>query len=360
MAHRVTLIPGDGIGPEVTAAARLALEATGVAIEWDVQRAGAEALAECGSALPDGLVESVRERGTALKGPLATPSGPGFASVNVALREALELHTGVRPARALPGSPASFRALDVVVARMLPGDLYAGIEYAAGEPAAEEIRRLVAASSGQRIPADAGISLKPISAMQAETATRTALAWAVGAGRQRVTIVHKAAVMRATDGLFLRTARAVGEREFPQLTLDERSVDAVCHDLVTGRGLDVLLAPMLYGDVLSDLCAGMAGGLGLAPGVNLGERCAVFEAVHGTAPRLAGADRANPLAMIRCGAMLLRHLGENGAADRVEGAVAAVLAEGRTLTYDMRSGRDSGGAAGTRAVAEAVAARVSR
>lgn len=359
MAHRVTLIPGDGIGPEVTAAARLALEATGVAIEWDVQRAGAEALAECGSALPDALVESVRERGAALKGPVATPSGSGFASVNVALREALELHTGVRPAQALAGSPASFPALDVVVTRMLAGDLYAGIEYAAGEPAAAEIRRLVA-SSGQRIPADAGISLKPISAVQAETAARAAMAWAVGAGRQRVTIVHKAAVMRATDGLFLRTARAVAEREFPQLTLDERSVDAVCHDLVTGRELDVLLAPMLYGDVLSDLCAGMAGGLGLAPGVNLGERCAVFEAVHGTAPRLAGADRANPLAMIRCGAMLLRHLGENGAADRVEGAVAAVLAEGRTLTYDMRSGRDSGGAAGTRAVAEAVAARVSR
>lgn len=357
MPHSVTLIPGDGVGPEVTAGARLAVQAAGVAIDWDVQPAGAASFAATGSPLPDALVESVRERGVALKGPVSTPPGSASRSVNVVLREALDLHTGVRPSRALPGSPAPFPALDVVVARMLPGDLYAGIEYAAGDQTAAEIRRLVAASSGEEIPVDAGISLKPISAGQAETAARAAMAWAVARGRRRVTVVHKQTVMRATDGLFVRSARAVAEREFPELELDERSVDAVCHDLVTGRQLDVLLAPMLYGDVLSDLCAGMAGGLGLAPGVNLGERCAVFEAVHGTASRLAGADRANPLAMIRCAAMLLGHLGEAEAADRLEGAVAAVVAEGRTVTYDLRPGRDSDGAAGTRAVAEAVAVR---
>jgi isocitrate dehydrogenase (NAD+) len=358
-AHRVTLIPGDGIGPEVTTAARLVLDATGVAIEWDVQPAGHDALARAGTPLPDALVASISERGVALKGPVATPVDGGFRSVNVALRDALRLHTGIRPARTLPGAPVAFAGVDVVVARMLGGDLYAGIEYAAGTAPAAGIRRLVAEVSGERIAADAGISLKPISAAAAEAAARATMAWAQAAGRERVTVVHKASVMRATDGLFLERAREVARSEFPALELEERAVDSVCHDLVARPPRpDVLLTTMLYGDLLSDLCAGLTGGLGLAPGANLGDGCAVFEPVHGTAPRLAGADRANPLAMIRSGAMLLRRLGEDAAAEGVEDAVAGVVAEGRCVTYDLRSDRDPGRAAGTAAVAEAVAARL--
>jgi isocitrate dehydrogenase (NAD+) len=323
--HRVTLIPGDGIGPEVTAAARLAIEAAGVEIDWDVQFAGSAAFGRHGTALPASVVDSVRDRGAALKGPVATPRDAGSRSVNLALRERLGLHTGIRPCRAPPGISCPIPGVDVVVARVLPGDLYAGIEYEAADTGADDLRRLVAESGAGHIPADAGISLKSISPGEVERAARCALEWARANGRQKVTVVHKAAVMRATDGAFLRTCLAVAEGEFPDLELDDRQVDAVCHDLVVRpRDLDVLLAPMLYGDLLSDLCAGLSGGLGLAPGANLGDGCAVFEPVHGTAPRLAGSGRANPMAAMLSAAMLLRHLGDQRAAARVEEAVAAV------------------------------------
>jgi isocitrate dehydrogenase (NAD+) len=359
LPHRVTLIPGDGIGPEVTAAARRAVEAAGVEIDWDVQLAGAAAVADGDAPLPDSLVGSARERGVALKGPVSTPAGRGYRSVNVALREVLGLHTGIRPCRGLDGAPCAFPGVDVVVARMLPWDLYAGIEYAADDAGAAELRRLVAKTHGQRIPADAGISLKPMPRNEIERAARGALGWARANGRRRVTVVHKATVMRATDGAFLDCVRAVAEREYAELEFEDQLVDSVCHELVTRpERLDVLIAPMLYGDLLSDLCAGLAGGLGLAPGANLGDASAVFEPVHGTAPRLAGTGRANPAAMIRSAAMMLRHVGERDASERLEAAVAGVVAERRTVTYDLRPGRDPSGAAGTQEVAEAVAARL--
>ncbi len=354
MAHRATLIPGDGIGPEVVAAARAVVDATGAAIEWDIQEGGAAAHAGGGTALPDALVDSVRATGVALKGPLSTPPGTGRA-VNIALRDELGLHLGVRPCRALPGAPAPLGPVDVVVARMTDGDLYAGIEFAAGGPAAEQVRAL-AAATGARIAADAGIAVKPISYSAAERAARALLEWVRTHGRRRVTVVHKASVMPATDGVFLEAARAAAH-DFADIELDDRLVDAVCHDLVTRPGeADVLFAPMLYGDVLADLCAGLVGGLGMVPGVNLGDDCAVFEPVHGTAPRHAGAGRANPIAMILCGALLLDHLGEDAAARSVQDAVAKVVREGTTVTYDLRPARSLDGAAGTAAVADAVIA----
>lgn len=296
MSHRIVVLPGDGIGPDVVAAAQRAVEATGVPVEWDVH-----------AVYDDALVAAARETGAILKGPVGA-SGAG-RSPNLALREALGLELGVRPCRG--------RGRDVVVTRMLAGDLYAGIEFSAKHGAA--LRDLAPG-----IPPDAAIALKPISHAAAASSARMAFAWARAHGRSRVTIVHKATVMPVTDGLFLAAAYEQAS-EFPQLTVDDRLVDAVCHDLVTDRDpLDVLLAPMLYGDILSDVCAGLTGGLGFAPGVNLGPGCAVFEAVHGTARRHAGRGTASPIALIRSGAMLLEHLGESEAAARLHAAADAV------------------------------------
>ena len=361
MAHAVTLIPGDGIGPEVVRAARRVLEATGVAFVWDVQDIGAAAWQRTGEPLPRRALDSIRERGVALKGPVATPAGHGFRSVNIALRDALGLYAGVRPCRTWPGAPAPLGEVGVVVIRMTRGDLYAGLEFPAGSDGAARLRALLPEASAGEVPEDAGISLKPVSAAEARRVARFALRWAGAHARRRVTVVHKATVMRATDGLFLAAAREVAaERGAGGVPLDDRLVDSVCHDLVAGRaGFDVLLCTMLYGDLLSDLCAGLTGGLGLAPGVNVGDDCAVFEAVHGTAERHAGRDRANPIALILSGAMLLRHLGESDAADRVEAAVGAVIARGAVLTYDLARGRGRA-PAGTAAVADAVIAELQR
>lgn len=354
----MTLFPGEGVGPEVIAAAREVVEATGVRIDWDVQQVGAPALAAHGTPLPDAAVESLRERGVGLKGPVATPPS-GFRSINIGLRQALGLHTGVRPSRSFPGAPSPSPGMDVVVTRMLDGDLYAGIEYAPDDPAAADLRRVVAERGNGTIPEDAGIGLKPISPTQVERAARAALRWARANDRRRVTIVHKATLQRATDALFLETADEVARREFSDLEVDDRLVDAVCHDLAARPGtFDVLFSPIVYSDLLSDLCAGLTGGLGLAPGCNLGDDCALFESVHGTAPRLAGSGRANPMAAMLSGAMMLRHLGEADAAGRLVAAVADLVAEGRTVTYDLRPGRDPVGAARTGEVAEAVAARL--
>ena len=327
MAHRVTLIPGDGVGPEVTAAARGVLDATGVGIEWDVRE-------------PADAVESVRERGVALKGPTSTPIA-GARSANLALRAELGLHTSIRP--------VCWGGVDVVVARMNGEDLYAGIEWEAGS----EQARVVRDELGAPIAADAGVSLKPLSRSEAERSVRTALGWARANGRTRVTIAHKATVMRATDGVFLEVARAEAERA--GMEVDDALVDTLCGDLVRRpERYDVLLAPVMYGDILSDLAAGLAGGPGIAPNANLGEGCAVFEPVHGSAPRIAGRNLANPFAAILAGAMLLRHVGEPEAADRVERAVASA----ELVTYDLLPDRDESSAPSTEAVASAVAAAV--
>jgi len=296
VSHRVVVVPGHGIGPDVVAAAQRAVEATGAPVQWDLHEA-----------YGDALVAAAREAGAVLKGPLGASGGA--RSPNLELRDALGLVLGVRPCRGL--------GHDVVVTRMLADDLYAGIEFAAEQAA--PLRDLA-----PRVPADAAVALKPISPAAVRAAARRAFAWARDHGRSRVTIVHKATVMPATDGLFLAVARELAG-EFGELTIDDRLVDAVCHDLVTGRdALDVLFAPMLYGDILSDVCAGLSGGLGFAPGVNLGPGCAIFEAVHGTARRHTGRGTASPIALIRSGAMLLEHLGEGEAAARLHAAADAV------------------------------------
>jgi isocitrate dehydrogenase (NAD+) len=356
MTHRVTLIPGDGIGPEVCDAARRAVEATGVEIEWDVQEFGAEAYRREGPSLLERVIASVRERGVALKGPTSTPSGTGFRSINIALRRDLDLYAGVRPSRALPGVATPFPQTDVVVVRMNTEDLYAGIEYDRDEETAAALREIVATTRGAELPPDTGVSLKPLSYAASARVAQAAFEYARANGRRRVSAVHKATVMRATDGLFLEACRAVAAG-YEDVEFDDRLVDNACAKLVMRpEECDVLVMPMLYGDIVSDVAAGLVGGLGVAPGVNLGDEAAVFEAVHGSAPRHGGHNRANPFAMMLSGAMMLRHLGEADAAARLEGAIAGVTREGRTLTYDLaRDGREP---ASTSEVAEAVVARL--
>jgi len=332
LSYRVTLIPGDGIGPEITAAATRVLEATGVKIEWETVEAGERALAECGTPLPGAVLESIRKNGVAFKGPLTTPVGRGFRSVNVALRQELDLYANLRPARNRPGVESRYRDVDLVVVRENTEDLYAGIEHRVGRFAAESIK-IITREASERI-------------------ARFAFDLARSRGRRRVTCVHKANIMKLSDGLFLECAREVAGG-YSDIRFDDMIVDAMCLKLVQSPAdYDVLLCPNLYGDILSDLCAGLVGGLGVAPSANIGENCAVFEPVHGSAPRRAGQNVINPLAMILSGAMLLAHLGESGAARAVEAAVDAVLTEGVHLTYDL------GGNAGTGEMAEAIAARL--
>jgi isocitrate dehydrogenase (NAD+) len=332
---RACLIPGDGIGPEVTAAASRVLDESGVAIDWEPIELGEAAYRQGGQALPEAAVDAIRDCGVALKGPIATRSDAPFPSVNVALRERLELFLGVRPCRALPGVRTAFPGADLAVLRMLDGDLYAGADYPADHPTAAVLREAVAASGVLTLSDDTAISVKPISRADAERAAGAALRWMLDNGRERLTVVHKANVMRGSDGAFLEATRAAAHA-FPKLTVDDILVDRACADLVREPGrFDVLFAPMLYGDIVSDLAAALCGGLGLAPGVNLGDECAVFEPVHGTCEKHAGKERANPAAAILSGALMLRHAGAGDAAARIEAAVARVVGEGKTVTYDV-------------------------
>jgi isocitrate dehydrogenase (NAD+) len=357
--RRVTLIPGDGIGPEVVAAARAVIDASGADIEWEIRPAGAAASSAAGDSLPDAVVESIRTTGVALKGPTAT-SINGERPVSVRLRAALDLEVGVRPVRTWPGvsfvGAANGNGLDVLLLRMLSEDLYAGHELDADDPATARLRDTLAAR-GRAVPPDTAFSLKPMSAGAIERFARAALSHARDRGRGHVTIVHKATVMRATDRRFLAIVRGVAN-ELGGFEVDDRLVDTACLELIRHPDrFDVLLAPVMYGDILSDVIAGLAGGLGLAPGANLGPGAAVFEPVHGTAPKLAGMDRADPIAAILTGAMLLRHVGAGAAADRIETAVGAALEEGRVRTYDLAGrSRDDPAAAGTTAMTEAVIA----
>jgi isocitrate dehydrogenase (NAD+) len=355
----VTLIPGDGIGPEVMTAARTVIDASGALIDWDVRQAGATAAADGGSSLPDELIESIRATRVAFKGPTATGTS-GERPVSVRLRAALDLELGVRPVRTWTGirSPtaAGSPGFDILLLRMLGEDLYAGLELEADDPAAADLRRLWA-DRGRALPKDTAFSLKPLSERAMERFARAALAYARIHGRRHITIVHKATVMRQTDGRFLaiveKSARCLGGFQ-----VDERLIDTVCLDLVRHpERFDVLLTTVMYGDILSDLIAGLAGGLGLAPGANLGAHTAVFEPVHGTAPSLAGQDRADPIAAILTGAMLLRHLDMAAEATRIESAVGCALREARSLTYDLAGiTRQDARAASTRALTEAVVA----
>ena len=357
--RRVTLIPGDGIGPDVMGAAKAVIDATGVAIAWDVREAGATASSNGLGSMPDEAVASIRSTGVALKGPTATATS-GERPVSVRLRAALGLQLGVRPVRSWPGVAAvtspDAAGMDVLLLRMLGEDLYAGLELEPDDPAAEQLRQALAAR-GQAVAPDTAFSLKTMSAGAIEQFARAALAHASARGRRRLTIVHKATVMRTTDGRFRSIVREVAD-EVGGFDVEDRLVDTVCLELIRHpERFDTLLAPVMYGDILSDVIAGLGGGLGLAPGANLGPAAAVFEPVHGTAPRLAGQDRADPIAAILTGAMLLRHVDEGAAADGVEAAVGRALAEGRVRTYDLAGGRrDDPEAAGTAAMTEAVIA----
>jgi isocitrate dehydrogenase (NAD+) len=359
MAHRVTLIPGDGTGPELTEATRRVLEATGVAFDWDVRHAGTDVMAENdGNPLPEPVLESIRANGIALKGPITTPVGGGFRSVNVGLRKALDLFAQVRPCKSYAGVRSRYDSVDLVVVRENTEDLYAGVEFEEGTEEADDLLDWLAAHGGNGIRRDSGISIKPIS----ETGTRNIVQFAFdharANGRRKVTAVHKANIMKFTDGLFLHVARDVAE-ENADIAFDDRIVDNLSMQLVQRpEEYDVLVLPNLYGDIVSDLCAGLIGGLGLAPGANFGEGVAVFEPTHGSAPKYAGQNRVNPMAMMLSGMLMLRHLGEHEAAARMESAIAAVIAEGASVTYDMKATRDDPTAVGTSDVADAVIAKL--
>ncbi|BAC91029.1 isocitrate/isopropylmalate dehydrogenase family protein [Gloeobacter violaceus] len=354
--YRVTLIRGDGIGPEVTQAARIVLDATGIDFEWVVVDAGAEVMEKSGTPLPAPVIEAVRASDAAIKGPITTPAGSGIRSVNVALRRALDLYANLRPARTLPGVHSRYDNIDLVVVRENTEDLYSGIEFEKNSPQALEVIEMLMRLGGKKIFPRSGLAVKPISSEASERIARFAFEYARRHARRKVTAVHKANILKHTDGLFLEAARQVAS-EYPDVEFEDRIVDNLCMQLVQRpESYDVLVLPNLYGDIVSDLTAGLVGGLGVAPGANIGDRSAVFEAIHGSAPRYAGQNKVNPSALILSGALLLRHLGEQEAAVRVEQAVAAVIAEGRSVTYDLAPAGAT--PAGTRQMAEAIAQKV--
>ena len=333
MAHRVTLIPGDGIGPELAEATRRVLDATSVPFEWEVVEAGEATIATHGTPLPEAVLDSIRKNKVALKGPITTPVGSGFRSVNVGLRQALNLYANLRPARSMAGVQSRYDDVDLVIVRENTEDLYAGIEHMVGRDAAESIKIITRAAS--------------------ERIARFAFEYAIANGRKKVTAVHKANIMKLSDGLFLEACTSVAAAYAGRVEFEDRIVDNLCMQLVQKPDMyDVLVLPNLYGDIVSDLAAGLVGGLGVAPGANIGEDGAVFEPVHGSAPKYAGQNKANPTALILSGALMLRHLGYADVAERVEGAVRTVIAEGRTVTSDL------GGNAGTREFADAVIDRL--
>ena len=333
MAHTVTLIPGDGIGPELAVATRRVLDASGVEFQWEVIDAGEAVMAKEGTPLPQSVLDSILRNKVAIKGPITTPVGVGFRSVNVALRQTLGLYANLRPVRSIPGLKTRYDDVDLVIVRENTEDLYAGIELMVGPDAAE--------------------SIKIITRYASERIARFAFEYAVANGRRKVTAVHKANIMKFSDGLFLESCRTIAAQYEGRIAFEDRIVDNMCMQLVQKPELyDVLVLPNLYGDIVSDLCAGLVGGLGVAPGANIGPEAAVFEAVHGSAPKYAGLNKANPTALMLSGVLLLRHIGQQAAAERVEAAIRAVIAEGRTVTYDL------GGSAGTSDFADAIVARL--
>ena len=354
MGHRVTLVPGDGTGPELTEATRRVLEATGVEFDWDVRRAGVDVMDDAGTPLPDETLESIRTNRVALKGPITTPIGTGFRSVNVALRHELGLYACLRPCKTYPGVRSRYEGVDVVIVRENTEDLYAGIEFTSGS---DDARRVIGTLNGlqpKHVAESAGLSIKPISPEASERIVRYGFEYARRHGRQAVHCITKANIMKHTDGLFLSVFREVAG-DYPDIQSKENLVDALCMGLVQRpEAFDVLVLPNLYGDIVSDLTAGLVGGLGVAPGANIGPDAAVFEATHGSAPKYKGQNRVNPIAMILSGKLMLEHLDEPGAAVRLEKAVADVIREGKYVTYDMKPSRDDPTAVGTSEVADAI------
>jgi isocitrate dehydrogenase (NAD+) len=361
VAHRVTFIPGDGTGPEISEATRRVLEGTGVEFEWDFQDAGADVYEAEGTPLPDRVLESIRERGLAIKGPITTPVGSGFRSINVALRKELDLYACLRPCKAYEGVRTRFPETDIVIVRENHEDLYAGVEYELGDEKTEKLRQFIAETEGTLLREDIGVSIKPISVFGTQRIVREAFEYAKAYGRSKVTLAHKANIMKHTDGLFLRVGREVAEKEYPDIEFEDRIIDNLCNQLVSRpEEYDVVVLPNLYGDIVSDLGAGMIGGLGLAPGANVGDDYAVFEAVHGSAPKYKGQNKVNPMALMLSGVMLLRHVDELDAAERLESAIADVIREGESVTYDMKPSRDDPTAVGTSDVADAIIAKMQK
>jgi isocitrate dehydrogenase (NAD+) len=357
--YTITLIPGDGIGPEISEATKQVIEATGVDIRWDIQEAGQDVFEKEGTPLPQRVIDSIRKNKIALKGPITTPVGTGFRSVNVTLRQTLDLFCCLRPCKTFKGARTRYKDINLVVIRENTEDLYAGIEFEKGTKDTENLIHFILKATGKQIRVDSGISIKPISVYGTERIVTFALEYARKNKRKKVTAVHKANIMKYSDGLFLETARIVAKR-YPDIQFEDRIVDNMCMQLVQKPELyDVIVLPNLYGDVVSDLAAGLIGGLGLAPGANLGEDLALFEPVHGSAPKYKGLNKVNPLAMILSGVMMLRHIGETERADRLEKAVAAIIEEGRYVTYDMKPTPDDPTAATTSMVAEAIVKKLS-
>jgi isocitrate dehydrogenase (NAD+) len=359
MKHRITLIPGDGIGREVSLAAVRCIEEAGVDIKWEEVLAGAEALEKTGEILPQAVLDSIKKNKVALKGPITTPIGSGFRSVNVAIRQALELFACVRPAKSYAGIKSRFNHIDLVIIRENSEDLYMGIEFEQGKPETKSLINRIEEYTKKNIRPDSGISIKPISKFATERIARFAFEYALKNRRKKVTCVHKANIMKFTDGLFLKVAREVAQEFSGRVTFEEAIVDNMAMQLVVKpHKYDVLLLPNLYGDIISDLCAGLIGGLGVAPGANIGIDSAVFEAVHGSAPKYKDQNKVNPVAMILSGVLMLRYIKEDKAADNLENAVKQVIAEGKFVTYDLKADALDPTAVGTKEMADAIISKL--
>ncbi len=354
MAHNVTIIPGDGTGPELTEATLRVLEATGVKFNWDIVNAGVDVIEEYSTPLPPHVINSIRKNKVALKGPITTPVGYGIRSVNVSLRKELDLYTCLRPCKSYAGTQTFFDDIDIVIVRENTEDLYAGIEFEQGKDDTAELIKLVEKLTGSKIRKDSGISIKPISITGTERIARFAFEYARANNRSKVTALHKANIMKFSDGLFLAVSRQIAE-EYPDILFEERIIDNMTMQMVKNPGqFDILLCPNLYGDIISDLGAGLIGGLGLAPGANIGDEIALFEPTHGSAPKYKGLNKVNPMAQMLSGVMMLEHLKESEAARRLEDAIAAVISEGRNITYDLLPTERQSQAVGTAQVADAI------
>ncbi|MEJ7718738.1 MAG: isocitrate/isopropylmalate dehydrogenase family protein [Thermoleophilaceae bacterium] len=357
MAYRVTFISGDGTGPEISEATSRVLDATGVEFDWDWQTAGTDVYEEEGNPLPDRVLESIKERGLAMKAPITTPVGSGFRSINVQLRKELDLYACLRPCKAYEGVRTRFPETDIVIVRENHEDLYAGVEYEKGAEDTARLREFIADTEGTELREDIGVTIKAISVFGTERIVREAFKYALSYGRKKITLAHKANIMKFSDGLFLEVGQRLADEEFGDsgIEFEERIIDNLCNQLVSRpEEYDVIVLPNLYGDIVSDLGAGLIGGLGLAPGANIGDEYAVFEAVHGSAPKYKGQNKVNPMALMLSGVMLLHHIEETDAANNLENAIAEVISEGESVTYDMKPSRDDPSAVGTSEVADAI------
>jgi isocitrate dehydrogenase (NAD+) len=358
MKTKVTLITGDGVGPEIAEATRRCIDATGAAINWEIAEAGTDVMERQGTPLPDSTVESIKKNGVALKAPITTPVGKGFRSINVHLRQLLDLYVCLRPCKSYKGVRSRFTDIDLVIVRENTEDLYAGIEFQKGKDDTAELINWLNKHSSRKITADSGVSIKPISVSATKRIVSFAFDYARKMGRKKVTSVHKANIMKFSDGLWLDVSRDVAAK-YPDIEFEDRIVDNMCMQLIQKPELyDVIVLPNLYGDIISDLCAGLVGGLGVAPGANIGDKIAIFEATHGSAPKYKGQNKVNPTALILSGVMMLRHIGKINEADKLERAVAAVIAEGKDVTYDMKPDPSDPTAVGTSEMADAIIEKI--